>query len=143
MGRKVFVSYCHKQGTWVWDRLVPILTAGGSEVLIDRERFEAGKAVVGQMDAIQDRADVHVLLLSADYIRSSYCVHEMRRAVDSDPLFKHGKVVPVRLDDCRLPPLIKKPNPLHVDLRHDAVDSQWDLLLDRCGQIWERPRQRG
>jgi hypothetical protein len=48
---KVFVSYCHKQGQWVWDRLVPVLNAGAAEVLIDRERFEAGKAIEGQMDA--------------------------------------------------------------------------------------------
>ena len=26
---KVFVSYAHKQGAWVWGRLVPILKAGG------------------------------------------------------------------------------------------------------------------
>ena len=30
MGKKVFVSYCHQQGDWVWDRLVPVLEAGGA-----------------------------------------------------------------------------------------------------------------
>ncbi len=44
---KVFVSYSHKQGTWVWERLVPVLRAGGVDVRIDRERFEAGKSVIG------------------------------------------------------------------------------------------------
>ena len=38
---KVFVSYSGKQSGWVWDRLVPVLRAGGIEVLIDRERFKS------------------------------------------------------------------------------------------------------
>lgn len=56
---KTFVSYCHRQGDWVWEQLVPCLKAGGAEVLIDRERFELGMALVGQMDALQDQADKH------------------------------------------------------------------------------------
>jgi hypothetical protein len=43
---KVFVSYCHAQGAWVWEKLVPCLKAGGTELLIDRERFESGKTIV-------------------------------------------------------------------------------------------------
>jgi hypothetical protein len=46
--RKVFVSYSHQQGDWVWDRLVPVLRAGGAEVLIDREQFTAGRALLSQ-----------------------------------------------------------------------------------------------
>ncbi len=42
MPRKVFVSYSHRQGEWVWDRLVPVLKAGGEPPLIDRERFRLG-----------------------------------------------------------------------------------------------------
>ena len=67
---KVFVSYCHQQGQWVWDRLVPCLKAGGTEVLIDRERFEAGKGVIGQMDTTQDQAGKSLLVLSEEYLKS-------------------------------------------------------------------------
>jgi hypothetical protein len=61
---KIFVSYCHKQGEWVWDRLVPVLKAGGGDVLIDRESFEAGKAIEGQMDATQDQGERPFELIS-------------------------------------------------------------------------------
>ena len=44
-------------------------------------RFQAGKAGVGQMDAEQDKADVHVLVLSEDYLTSKFCRHEMDRAI--------------------------------------------------------------
>ena len=79
--KKLFISYSHKQRDWVSQRLTPCLAAGGVEVLIDDERFQAGKAVVGQMDAVQDKADVHVLVLSEDYLTSKFCRHEMDRAI--------------------------------------------------------------
>lgn len=137
---KVFVSYSHKQGTWVWERLMPVLRAGETEVLIDRERFKAGVAVVGQMDKIQGTADVHVLCLSADYLVSDACCHEIECAIACDPRFtkainprvKRGLVVPVRLDDTPLPAAIAGPNPLWVDMREDPDPEPWRLLLDRC-----------
>ena len=55
---------------WVLRRLVPCLKAGGAEVLIDRDRFEAAKALVGQMDSTQDEADASVLVFSPEYLGS-------------------------------------------------------------------------
>jgi len=136
----VFVSYSHKQGPWVKDRLVPVLRAGGAEVLVDVERFRAGAAVVGQMDRVQDRANVHLLCLSAEYLASDYCVHEMQRAIACDPGFtrgldgrvKRGLVVPIRLDDAPLPPAIAGPEPVWVDMRDDSKPEPWQRVLERC-----------
>ncbi|MCP4655129.1 MAG: toll/interleukin-1 receptor domain-containing protein [bacterium] len=133
MPKSVFVSYSHRQGEWVWDRLVPCLKAGGAEVLIDRERFDAGRAVVGQMDATQDAADVHVLVLSPEYLASDFCVHEMERAIATDPGFERGTVVPVRRGDCPLPDAVRGPNPLYADLRDDGAAEPWELVLRACG----------
>ena len=130
---RVFVSYSHAQGEWVWNRLVPCLRAGGTEVLIDRERFEAGGAVVRQMDAVQDTAAKHVLVLSSEYLNSANCRHEMDRAIAADPGFARHIVVPVRRDDAALPASIKTPDPLYVDLRDDGKADQWALLLNGCG----------
>ena len=66
-------------------RLVPCLKAGGGEVLIDLERFRAGFGVKGQMDATQDQAEAHLLILSPEYLQSEYCRHEMQRAIACDP----------------------------------------------------------
>lgn len=71
MSRKIFISYCHRQGEWVWQRLVPCLKAGGAEVSMDVERFRAGVGVIGQMDAAQDQADASFLVLTPDYLRRS------------------------------------------------------------------------
>ena len=134
MAKKVFISYPHLQAEWVLGRLVPCLEAGGAEVVIDRDRFAAGKAVVGQMDAIQDTADLSLLVLSPDYLGSGYCVHEMGRAVARDPRFEEGLVIPVVRHECEHPAALTGPNePLWVDLRDDRQVGPWQLLLSACG----------
>lgn len=129
----VFVSYSWHQGDWVWDRLVPVLKAGRAEILIDREQFEAARAVFRQMDEVQDRADHHILLLSPEYLASKACQHEMKRAIALDPRFETGLAIPVLRIDCDLPPSIKRPNPLYVDLRDDGEPEPWGMLLRKCG----------
>lgn len=128
-----FISYSHKQGKWVWERLTPVLRAAGcTELIIDRERFRAGCAVKGQMDAAQDAAEVSVLVLSAEYLASDYCRHELERALASDPDFSLGRTIPVVLDDrgkTAFDGMGLGDPPLWVDLTSDSNDCQWDLLL--------------
>ncbi len=81
MAKSVFISYSWKQKDWVWDRLIPVLKAGGCEVLYDKEEFEAGRSVIGQMDETLDRAEVVVLVLSPDYRKSDRCEHERKPAI--------------------------------------------------------------
>lgn len=132
MSKKVFISYCHKQGDWVFDQLVPCLEAGGAQIYIDRERFKAGLGVIRQMDATQDAAEASVLILTPDYLRSAYCQHEMERAVARDPQF-NGSIIPVKRDECEMPDGIRSPEPLWVNLVNDKDAAQWDLLLEACG----------
>ncbi|MCA9734045.1 toll/interleukin-1 receptor domain-containing protein [candidate division KSB1 bacterium] len=129
MGKKVFVSYSHKQGEWVWEKLVPVLKAGGAEVIIDRERFKSGRNFYTQMDEQQDEADVQLLMLSPDYLSSSACQHEMQRAIAKDPTFDKNCIVPVLLEACTLPDEIANNNPLYVNLTDDSDSPNWDLLM--------------
>ena len=131
--KKPFISYSHKQGDWVWDRLVPVLRAGGVEPLLDKDRFKAGLGVLGQMDRTQDQSDLSVLCLSADYYASQSCQHEMDRAIASDPHFANGTVIPVRLDDAPLPASVGAPDPIWVDMRKDSKSEPWRMLMDSCG----------
>ncbi len=129
--RKVFVSYSHRQEEWVVDRLVPVLRAGGAEVLIDREIFGAGRSVLGQMDETQDRADVHVLVLSPDYVASSPCQHEMERAVALDPKFE--KTIAVSILRVAVPIPAPVAGALYADLVDDGKAAGWDLVLRAVG----------
>ncbi|MBV8230032.1 MAG: toll/interleukin-1 receptor domain-containing protein [Planctomycetaceae bacterium] len=132
MSRTIFVSYSHEQGDWVWNRLVSCLKGGGAEVLIDREQVEAARRLYKQLDDVQDRAALNILVFSPDYLDSRFCQHEMRRALRRDPKFDPGIAIPVKRVECELPPAIKRSNPLCVDLRDDQDANQWDLLLKKC-----------
>lgn len=151
---KVFVSYSWKQGPRVWGRLVPVLQAAGMEVLIDRERFVAGKDVLGQMDAAQDVADKHILCLSAEYAASKACQNEMRRAIASDPRFADGKVIPLRFDGATVPSefaakRLTTPKPLWIEFADDMKPDPWTELLGAlsaslgsCAIEWLSTRDR-
>lgn len=136
---RVFVSYSHQQGRWVWERLVPVLKAGGAEVLIDKQHFTLGAAVVGQMDALQAQAERHLLVFSPDYLASAYCQHEMKNAFQLDPTFSQHLIVPIIREACSLPKsfLSKTPrpgkNPIYADLQDDSKKDVWDKLLQACG----------
>jgi hypothetical protein len=130
---KVFVSYAHSEQSWVLDRLVPVLEAGGAEIIIDIRQFRAGRTVIGEMDQWQDQADRHVLVITRDYLASNPCMHELERAIRRDPTFTAGIVLPVRRDDAPLPPKITIPNPsLYVDLKDDRDAASWGRLLTAC-----------
>lgn len=130
---RVFISYNHQQGPWVRERLTPCLEAGGAEVLIDRQRFTVGQPVVGQMDAWQDQADKHLLVLSPEYLNSRHCRHEMNRALEcmkSQPVC----VIPVLRNPCsNLPKVFNGWNPLlYADLCDDRRPDPWAKMLQQC-----------
>ena len=132
MGRSVFISYRHQQAEFVRRDLVPVLRAAGAgEVFIDVQRFIAGRELVAQMDATQDRADVTLAVLSPDYFASPMCRHELDRAVAKDPTFALGRVLPVVFATCTIPPQLSPPGQLlriHLD-KNPAAPAQWAGIL--------------
>ena len=141
MIRRLFISYAHKNGEWVWDTLVPVLRAAGEgsglEVLIDHERFKLGGVVQGQADALQDQADATVAVLSPAYVKSDYCMAELERGVVKNPDFHTDAdhvVVPIRIagGDTVIPDILKPADPaIWCDLRKDGEEQPWQKLLDR------------
>ncbi|MCA1854012.1 MAG: toll/interleukin-1 receptor domain-containing protein, partial [Beggiatoa sp.] len=107
------------------------LEGGWSRVFIDHQRFEAGLAVVGQMDGLQDQAERQLICWSADHAASGACRHEWRRALVKDPGFQSGVILLARLDGGALP--VDLPTdltqPLCIDLRDDSKPNPWQLLL--------------
>lgn len=130
---KLFISYAHADQDWVLNRLVPVLEAGGAEIVIDVRQFRAGRTVMGEMDQWQDTADRQILVITKDSLASDPCRHEWDRAIGRDPSFTNGVILPIRRDDSPLPAPITLANPLHIDLRNDRDAAPWALLLQGCG----------
>ena len=140
MPKNVFISYRHHQADWVSDRLVPCLRYGGAEVIIDYEKFGAGRTVVGEMDGYQDAADCAVLVLTPDYLAGDYCVHEMERALQ-----RNQPIVPIVRAMCAVPAEINKR--IWIDLCDDSSAAPWDKVLAGCdadlgadAPVWLRAR---
>ena len=55
------------------------------------------------MDALQDAADVVVLVLTPAYLDSAYCRHEMERALDKAIVRGHNVLYELLHRECQLP----------------------------------------
>jgi len=138
MPQRVFVSYSHRQGDWVRERLVPVIRASGAEVIVDAEAGVAGLSLKRQMERWAGEADHVVAVMSPDYLASAACGFEWKRSLLKDPGFESGGVIlPILREDCALPKVLSGPGaPLYVDLRADrrgdrdnALEEKWALLL--------------
>jgi len=81
---------------------------------------------------VQDQADVHLLVLSPDYLASLACIHEMDRAIALDPTFATGRILPVMRVPCSMPAPVQAHSPIYVRLHDDSAVDQWDLVMNGC-----------
>ena len=135
----IFISYARADECWVHNRLIPILDAAGGKVLVDKERFKPGRKLIDEMNGTQDMASRHLLVLTKAFHRSDYCKHEMKRAIEDDPDFKDGKVLPVKRDAAPMPATLKGraklgDSTLYVDLQDDSDADQWNKLIENAGR---------
>src|SRR5271170_5689522 len=100
--KRIFIGYSPEDGAWVFGKLAPCLRAGGTDPLVDVEQSRAGRSLIGHLDALQDKADVQVLLLSRYYLKSPNCLHEMKRALKSDPDLRSSVII-VKRRSCDVP----------------------------------------
>ncbi|MFT5466461.1 MAG: hypothetical protein ACI8UO_001561 [Verrucomicrobiales bacterium] len=142
MSRKIFLSYARKNRDWVERSLLPILRGAAASdvkgeapkvgILIDVERFQFGEGVVGQMNEMQDEADLTMMILTPDYLASDYCMHELRRA-KKKPRNAHG-LLPIKRIECEIPTELKGKDPiLWCDQTEEEADKSWEQLLGQFG----------
>lgn len=98
----VFFSYSHKDEA-LRDQLETHLALLKNQGLIESwhdRRISAGSEVDESISAAMERANVILLLVSADFMASAYCYsREMKRAMERHEA-REARVIPVILRDC-------------------------------------------
>ena len=99
---KVFISYAHKDDE-LREKLVTHLAQLRNDGLIEEwhdRQLTGGQEWAGQIDEHLEKADIVLLLISADFINSKYCYDvEMNRALERHHAGQ-ARVIPVILRPC-------------------------------------------
>src|SRR5579859_7356214 len=99
---KVFFAYSHKDEA-LRDELekhLAVLNRSGIIASWHDRRISAGTEWDGEIDEYLNRADIILLLVSADFLASNYCYdREMKRAVERHELGE-ARVIPIALRYC-------------------------------------------
>src|SRR5208337_1284935 len=96
---RIFISYAHRDGAELAQRLQTDLANKGFDAWLDVQRLQGGDVWSAEIEQAIDRAEVVLALLSAGSFTSDICRAEHSRALEKDKC-----VVPLRVQtDCDIP----------------------------------------
>jgi hypothetical protein len=102
----VFISYSHKDESWVRSEFLPELERASLKVAIDTRDFTIGRPSVQNMvEAIQHARHV-VAVLTPNWVASEWAGFEGYLVTTVDPIGRHRRLLPLMLEPCKPPPHI-------------------------------------
>jgi len=102
----VFISYSHKDGSWVRSEFVAELKKAGLKVLIDTD-FAVGKPSVENMtNALRDARHV-VAVLTPNWVAGEWTGFEGYLFTTADPVGRQRRLLPLMLESCKPPPILR------------------------------------
>jgi hypothetical protein len=99
----VFISYSHKDRSWVCEELLPRLEAAGLKVLIDYRDFDIGVPSIVNMERAVDCSRHTLLVLTPNWVASEWTDFESLLTGTSDPSARRRRLVPLMLELCEPP----------------------------------------
>ena len=100
-----FISYTSADEAWAtW--IAQELEAAGYRVFVSAWDFRPGMDFLTLMEQGIKRAKRLLVILSPDYLNSAYGTAEWRAVYTDDVLGEHGRLVPIRIDECEPPSLL-------------------------------------
>ena len=121
----VFISYAHADQDWVREILLDKLERRFS-VIIDFRHFTAGAKNAALMTEAAKCSRHTLAVLTPAYVASGCCDTEANAAFMFDPAAKNRKLIPLWLEDCKIPDWMRQLG--YVDFRI-AADRNWEKLI--------------
>lgn len=124
----VFVSYSHKDSTWVKETLLIKLDESDIRVCIDFYDFRPGYTSVSEMERAVLQSQKTLLVMTPNYFRSSWTEYEFVMALTLSTNQKAKRVVPLLLKKCDLPLSIQ--GLVYLDFSDSKINEiQWQKLI--------------
>jgi hypothetical protein len=99
----VFISYSHKDATWVRGVLLPNLEKAGLRACIDYRDFEIGAPVVTEMQRAVVTSRKTLLILTPEYLDSAWTEFENLMLQTFDPANRKRRLIGLLKETCGLP----------------------------------------
>ena len=118
---RVFASYSHSDRE-VLEILRTLLTAQGVEVRLDVLQMQPGDDLTTRMAAEVAQSDCVLAVISRHSVKSPWVDAELAQALQLEIAVGGPRVIPIRLDDCEIPPTLSRrllrTSPLQPPWRH-------------------------
>ena len=122
---RVFVSYSSKDRTLV-NRLASDLRSQGAGIWLDLWELLPGDSLKEKIGAAIVQHDYFVIVLTPNSVASTWVSKELGVALIHEIETKSAKIIPVLLQECSIPPLLK--DKVYADFRHDYSAGLMSLL---------------
>lgn len=126
----VFISHSSKDKEFARG-LAHALRKRNVDVWLDQERIHFGDSIPAKISEGLASSDVVLILVSSNFIKSSWCRAEYEPILSKEINDDRVYVIPVRLDDSELPPMLSAK--LYVDFTQ-GIDE--DRIQRLCNEIW-------
>ncbi|MYC40133.1 MAG: toll/interleukin-1 receptor domain-containing protein [Candidatus Dadabacteria bacterium] len=127
----VFISY-NKADRDFAENLALNLVQAKQNVWIDKWELNAGDSLISKIEEALGDANAILVLLSKDSVESEWCKKELRAGLIRELEEKSVLLIPIILDDCEIPLLLKEKS--CIDFRED-IDGSFNFLLRSLSRI--------
>lgn len=99
----IFISYSHRDRTWVMTELLPRLEGARFRVCIDERDFKIGTPSLVNMEFAVDRSRHTLIVLTPAWVESAWTEFESLLIGVADPAGRRRRMLPLMLERCTPP----------------------------------------